>query len=141
MKKNVTISIKGSLISLGDENPGGFELMTDGIYTRSKGLTTFSYEESDLTGINGLFTTFNIEPDRIILRRGSNTNSDMVFSEDQKHHFLYETPYGSITMGIDTHSITKNFRDDGGHLEIVYDIEVDSIPVSSNLFEIDIMAQ
>jgi uncharacterized beta-barrel protein YwiB (DUF1934 family) len=62
----------------------------------------------------------------------------MIFSESQKHHFLYETPFGAITMGINTHSIKKNLRDDGGHLEIRYDIQVDNIAVSSNLFEIDI---
>jgi uncharacterized beta-barrel protein YwiB (DUF1934 family) len=62
----------------------------------------------------------------------------MIFSESQKHHFLYDTPYGLITMGIDTHSITKNMRDDGGSLEIRYDIEVDNVAVSQNLFKITI---
>jgi len=72
------------------------------------------------------------------LRRGDGYSGDMIFSEKQKHHFLYDTPYGSITMGIDTHSIKKNMRDDGGSLEIRYDIEVDNVSVSQNLFKIDI---
>jgi len=41
-------------------------------------------------------------------------------------------------MGIDTHSIIKNMNDDGGSLEIRYDIEVDNISVSQNLFHIDV---
>ena len=135
--KRAIISIKGSpVFSENDEN--SFELMTDGEYSRDDEFSTFSYIESELTGLNGLLTTFNVEPDRVVLRRGGGINGDMIFSEKQKHHFMYETPFGSITMGIDTHSIKQNMRDDGGNLEIRYDIEVDNISVSQNLFVIDI---
>ena len=135
--KKVTISIKGSLTS-SEHDDDAYELMTDGEYSRENGITRFSYIESQLTGFDGLLTTFDVEPDRVVLKRGGGTDTDMIFSEKQKHHFLYETPYGSITMGIDTHSITENMRDDGGSLEIRYDIEVDNISVSQNLFTIDV---
>ena len=133
----VTISIKGSP-SMSDGDDDGFELMTDGEYIRENGISTFSYVESELTGLNGFQTTFNVEPDRVVLSRGDGLSGEMIFSEDQKHHFLYDTPFGSITMGIDTHSIKKSMRDDGGSLEIRYDLEVDNIAVSHNLFKIDI---
>ena len=135
--KKVMISIKGSPALSCDEDDG-FELMTDGEYTREGGYSTFSYMESELTGINGLLTTFDVEPDRVVLRRGDGFSGDMIFSETQKHHFLYETPFGAVMMGIDTHSIKKNMRDDGGSLEIRYDIEVDNVSVSQNLFKINI---
>ena len=134
--KKVTISIKGLPAMPGNDD--GFELMTDGEYSRKGGFSTFRYIESELTGQDGLMTTFDVEPDRVILRRGDGYSGDMIFSEKQKHHFLYETPFGSIMMGIDTHSIKKNMGDDGGSLEIRYDIEVDSVSVSQNLFRIDI---
>jgi len=135
--KKAMISIKG-LPALADNDEGSFELMTDGEYSKEGGVSTFSYTESALTGISGLPTIFNVEPDRVILRRGDGYSGDMIFSETQKHHFLYDTPYGAITMGIDTHSIKKNMRDDGGSLEIRYDIEVDNVSVSQNVFKIDI---
>jgi len=134
------ISIKGKP-AMADSDDDGFELMTDGEYVQENGISSFSYVESELTGIDGLLTTFDVEPDRVVLRRGDGMSGDMIFSENLKHHFLYETPYGSVTMGIDTLSIKKNLRDDGGRLEIRYDIEVDNVPVSQNLFEIDIRAQ
>jgi len=135
--KKVMISIKGSpAASDGDDD--GFELMTDGEYTREGSYSTFSYMESELTGISGLLTTFDVEPDRVVLRRGDGYSGDMIFSETQKHHFLYETPFGAVMMGIDTHSIKKNMCDDGGSLEIRYDIEVDNVSVSQNLFKINI---
>ena len=135
--RKVMISIKGSPVQVNNEDQS-FELTTDGEYMREGGISTFSYVESSLTGLDGLLTTFNVEPDRVILSRGGDMSGDMIFSESQKHHFLYETPFGSILMGIDTHSIKKNLRDDGGSLEIRYDIEVDNVSVSKNLFEINI---
>ena len=135
--KRAVISIKGSPV-FSDDDDDSFELMTDGEYSQKNGVSTFSYIESELTGLDGLLTTFNVEPDRVVLSRGGGINGDMIFSETQKHHFLYDTPFGAITMGIDTHSITKNMRDDGGSLEIRYDIEVDNISVSQNLFQIDV---
>jgi len=135
--KKVMISIKGSPAQT-ESDDDAFELMTDGEYMREGGFSTFSYFESALTGLEGIQTTFDVEPDRVILRRGGELSGDMIFSEQQKHHFLYETPFGSILMGIDTHSIKKNMGDDGGSLEIRYDIEVDNVSVSRNLFQINI---
>ncbi|MCL2408872.1 MAG: DUF1934 domain-containing protein [Oscillospiraceae bacterium] len=138
--KKVMISIKGTHAAP-DEDSDGFELMTDGEYLQENGISKFSYVESELTGYNGLLTTFDVEPERVVLRRGGGLNGDMIFAENQKHHFLFDTPFGAVTMGIDTHSIKKNMRDDGGSLEIRYDIEVDNVAVSRNLFKIDIRAQ
>ena len=135
--KRAMISIKGSPLQTSAEDDS-IELMTDGEYIHEGGVSTFSYVESMLTGLDGLQTTFNVEQDRVILSRGGDVNEDMIFSEKQKHHFLYETPFGAILMGIDTHSIVKNLRDDGGSLEIRYDIEVDNVSVSKNLFQINI---
>ena len=135
--KKVMISIKGLPVFAADDNDA-FELMTDGEYRLKDGISTFSYIESMLTGQDGLLTTFDVEQDRVVLKRGDGISGDMIFSENQKHHFLYDTPFGSVMLGIDTHSITKNMSDDGGNLEIRYDIEVDNVAVSQNLFKIDI---
>ena len=135
--KKVMISIKGLPVFAADEEDA-FELMTDGEYLQKDGISTFSYTESMLTGQDGLLTTFDVEQDRVVLKRGDGVSGDMIFSENQKHHFLYDTPFGSVMLGIDTHSITKNMSDDGGNLEIRYDIEVDNVSVSQNLFKINI---
>ena len=138
--KKALISIKG-MPAMSESEDEGFELMTDGEYLLRNGVSKFRYVESELTGLDGSVTTFDVEPDRVVLRRGDGQSGDMVFAENMKHHFLYETPYGSITMGIDTLSIKKNMGEDGGSLEIRYDIEVDNVAVSQNLFTIDVRAQ
>jgi len=135
--KKARISIKG-LPVLSDCEEDSFELMTDGEYSRKDGISTFSYVESELTGFDGMQTTFNVEPDRIVLSRDGGLSGDMIFSVKQKHHFLYDTPFGAIMLGIDTHSIKKSMRDDGGSIEIRYNIEVDNATVSQNLFKIKV---
>jgi uncharacterized beta-barrel protein YwiB (DUF1934 family) len=135
--KKVLISIKG-LPVFANSDDDAFELMTDGEYSQTEELSTFSYIESSLTGLDGSLTTFDVEKDRVVLKRGDGLSGDMIFSENQKHHFLYDTPFGSVMLGIDTHSITKNMRDDGGNIEIRYDIEVDNVAVSQNVFKINI---
>ena len=135
--KKVLISIKGLPVFSANEDDA-FELMTDGEYSKEDGKSTFSYIDSTLTGQDGMLTTFDVEGDRVVLRRGDGMGGDMIFSENQKHHFLYDTPFGAIMLGIDTHSITNNMNDDGGNLEIRYDIEVDNVSVSQNLFKINI---
>ncbi|MCL2427158.1 MAG: DUF1934 domain-containing protein [Oscillospiraceae bacterium] len=135
--KKVLISIKGSPLYSADEDEM-FELMTDGEYLEKNGICTFSYIGSTLTGEEGTLTTFNVEKDKVTLQRNDGINGDMIFTENQKQHFLYNTPFGSVMMGIDTHSIVSNMADDGGNLEIKYDIEVDNVSVSQNLFEINV---
>ena len=135
--KKAMITIKGSPAFSYSEDDG-YELLTDGEYLSEDGVSVFQYLESELTGLDGLLTTFNVDSDRVILKRGGDNLAEMIFSEKQKHNFLYETPFGSIMMGIDTHSIERNLRDDGGSLQIRYDIEVDNVSVSQNLFQINI---
>ena len=135
--KDVTISIKGAQSTDGlDEEL--FELVTDGEYSCDGAVSVFSYKESELTGYDGLMTTFKVEPERVVLTRGGGMNGDMIFSEKQKHHFLFNTPVGPITMGIDTNGVVKNLDENGGNLEINYTIDVDNTVVSYNSFIISI---
>lgn len=135
--KNVLISIKGLPMYSIDEDDA-YELMTDGEYLHTDNVSTLTYEETSLTGVSGMHTIFDIEPGRIVLRREDGITGDMIFDEQQKHHFLYATPFGSVMMGIDTHSIKNCMGEDGGNFEIRYDIEIDNVSVSQNLFKINV---
>ncbi len=135
--KNVLISIKGFQY---DEqmDEESFELVTDGEYSLEDGVAEFSYMESELTGFAGTKTSFVIEPDRVVLNRAGGLNGEMIFSEGKKHHFMYETAYGAMTMGVDTQSITKDMDENGGDLEIHYVIDIDNVILSRNTFKINV---
>ena len=135
--KKVLISIKG-FQSAQHTDEESFELVTDGEYSLDNGVAEFSYMESELTGYAGTKTTFVIAPDRVVLTRADGMNGEMIFTEGRKHHFVYETAYGSLTMGIDTQSIAQNMDENGGNLEIHYVIDVDNVYMSRNSFKISV---
>jgi uncharacterized beta-barrel protein YwiB (DUF1934 family) len=62
----------------------------------------------------------------------------MVFQEGRKHYFAYNTPYGAMMMGVDTHSVRNRLHEGGGELEIKYAIDMDNNFVSKNTFHINI---
>ena len=79
---------------------------------------------------------WEITPERITLHREGTLNSEMIFQEGQKHFSLYETPYGGLMLGVNTHRAKADFGEDGGNLSIRYALEVDSQPIGENAFEI-----
>ena len=114
------------------------ELVTSGKYGFENGESRFSYEESDLTGLEGTLTTFTISPMGVVLRREGSLNSEMVFRQGQKDFFLYETPFGSATMGVDTRRIDAKLDEHGGTMELDYAIDFNHAPMGRNQFKINV---
>jgi uncharacterized beta-barrel protein YwiB (DUF1934 family) len=141
--KNVLISIKSYQSTDQTTDPSdeeSFEFVTDGEYSVQDGVAELSYQESELTSADfaGTKTSFIIEPDRVILNRAGGIAGEMIFREGQKHHFVYEMSYGSMTMGIETQRIVREMDENGGNLEIYYAIDVDNIVMSRNSFKINV---
>ena len=132
-----TISILGSQSSPGSEEEK-FELITEGTFERAGEKTEISYHDSEATGFAGSQTTFIVEPEKITLKRDTWYGGDMVFDEAEKHHFLYQTPFGSLTMGIATERVTSDIGDNGGNLQIKYALDVDNVIISRNSFNITV---
>lgn len=102
MDKSVIISIRGTQ-TLDDNPPETVELITEGrlIDCGEEGYT-LTYQESELTGLEGTLTTFQVEPDCITLLRMGEFNSQMVFQPGRRHFSMYDTPYGALSIGINT---------------------------------------
>jgi len=135
--KDVMISIKGTHRPHSAEEDG-VELITSGTYWNEGAETTFSYLETEMTGMEGTRTTFRVSPQKVTLTREGTMNAQMVFEQGKKHLFLYETPYGATGMGVDTRRLFTDFGASGGGVEIDYVIDVDSMVVSENSFVISI---
>ena len=65
----------------------------------------------------------------------------MIFRQGTKNTFLYDTPYGSTTMGLDTHSIRSTLGEKGGEMEIDYIVDFDHAVVGRNKFKINVREQ
>ena len=138
MEKDVVISIKG-MQRYEDAPPDTIELVTEGRLARDgSGSYTLSYQESELTGLEGTLTTFQIEPERITLMRVGEFNSQMVFQEGRRHMSMYNTPYGAMTIGVNTRHLLAELDDQGGEIEIDYAIEIDHSVAGRNTFQINV---
>ncbi|NCC66780.1 MAG: DUF1934 domain-containing protein [Clostridia bacterium] len=138
--KNVIISIVGS-----QREQGGYddtvELLTNGEFFFENGQGSFSYMESELTGLEGTKTTFSFGPLGVTLNREGSVNSQMFFEEGRKHNFLYDTPFGSATMGVNTKRIMLGMDEHGGDLEIDYLVDYQQSVIGQNKFKINVREQ
>ena len=133
---NVIISIKGSQVNA-ESGPEEMELVTPGRLVRdAQGRYTISYEESELTGLEGTTTVLQIEGGRVTLLREGSVNSQMVFEEGRQHTSLYETPYGELSVDIQTSALRHNLGERGGIMEIQYSIAVEHTVTGRNSFKI-----
>ena len=138
MTDNVIISIKGKQL-YAESSPDEIELVTPGTLKRDGlGGFTVSYQESELTGLEGTTTKLHIHGGKVTLLREGNINSQMVFEEGRRHLSMYETPYGSLSVGINTRRMRSTVGETGGDLEIDYAIEIDNLLAGQNLFRMNV---
>ena len=134
-KLPVLLSIRGEQYFDGID-PDETELMTEGTMALTEDGMVLSYEESELTGMEGTTTTFEVKGPRVTLTRSGTVNSQMVFEEGRQHTSLYETPFGELSVDIQTSILKHNLSERGGLLEIKYSIAVEHTVTGRNCFKI-----
>lgn len=134
-KLPVTLFIRGEQY-FDDVDPDATELVTEGTLELMEEGLRLTYQETSLTGMEGTTTTFEITGPQVTLRRAGTVNSQMVFEEGRQHTSLYETPYGELSVDIQTSALRHNLSDRGGLLEIRYSIAVEHTVTGRNSFKI-----
>jgi uncharacterized beta-barrel protein YwiB (DUF1934 family) len=108
-----------------DAEPETIELTTEGTLTQSETGWEIAYEESDLTGMEGVITTFCIEPGLVRLRRTGKLRSEMVFREGVPHESLYQLDFGALLITVCARQISASIGPRGGQVDLIYDIEIE----------------
>jgi len=135
--KDVIISIKGAQQSPGEEE-NVIEMETDGKYSYENGTVRIDYMESELTGMEGTRTELEVTGTGVTITRTGTVSSQMVFIMGEKNYFMYNTTYGSFTIGLDTKKIEADLSESGGSLEVRYQLDTDSVLLSKNSLQIQI---
>ena len=135
MIKDVWISIN-SIHGYQQEDEDRLEFSTDGYYYYEDGVGCLSYQESDVTGLEGTRTSMILMPDKIVVDRDGLITSRMIFQEGSKDAFLYDTPFGQATMGIDTRRIRRSLDENGCQVEIDYVVDMEHAVAVRNRFQI-----
>ena len=130
--KDVIISVIG--VQQGVNGPDSMELVTAGQYGQDEKETLLTWQESELTGMEGTKTSLRVQPGGVVLQREGKLNTRMEFEEGKKRYFLYETPFGSTTMGLNTRRIINRLGMHGGEMEIDYNVDLDQTVIGRNRF-------
>ena len=137
MEKAVVISVRG-MQKFENTAPDVVELVTEGKLSRAGSTYTITYEESEVTGMEGTVTTILVEGEQVTMMRLGEFSAQMVFQEGRRHLSMYNTPYGTMEIGVNTHHLLAEIDDQGGDIEVDYAIEVDHALAGRNIFKINV---
>lgn len=125
MKKNVVLSICGTQY-YPNQTPEVIELVTDGTMEFRDGGWDICYEESELTGLVGVMTTFRLEPGQVTLKRTGNLSSCMVFRLGIPHQSLYRMEFGALMLTVCAQMIEASISEKGGTVDLQYAISIEN---------------
>lgn len=140
MKQNVVLSIEGRQSYDGQE-PDVIELVTEGTMELRNGGWDISYEETELTGMAGVTTTFRVEPGKVTLRRTGKLRSEMVFQQGVRHESLYQLEFGALLMAVTAKQVFFDIVSDGGVIDLTYSIEIENSAAGLVDYHLDIRAK
>ncbi len=140
MKQTVVLFIQGRQ-RYENQEPEVIELTTEGTMEFHGGGWDISYQESALTGLEGVTTTFRVEPGKVILTREGALNSQMVFQEGVDHDSLYQTPFGALLLTVRATSVFFDIVPDGGTIDLSYNINIENTEAGVIDYHLDIRAK
>lgn len=120
----------------GDE----LEMTVDGFLSDEGDKVEITYEESELTGMEGASTKVYFEkstPELLTMLRGGSVTTAMVFEAGRRHICIYETPIMPFELCIYTRKI-KNELLSEGRLSLDYIVEFKGAQAERTVFELEI---
>ena len=132
MQENFLITIKGTMEQRGDSDT--VELMTRGSLVHKEGAYYIVYKETEATGYEGCTTTVKVAEDarKVSMLRYGKVPSQLIIEKGARHQCLYDTEYGSLTLGVSGDRIISRLGDDGGDLNFRYTLDINASMATEN---------
>lgn len=137
MKQEVLLTIRGQQ-TYSEQEPELVELVTEGTLESTANGWLLTYEESDLTGLKGVTTSFLVEPGKITLSRKGPLNSQMVFQEGMYHESLYQMEFGALMITVCASMVRYDISEEGGTIDLTYSIEIEQTAAGCIEYHLDI---
>lgn len=132
METNALITMTGQQCIDGENDQ--YELTTLGKYVKKDNKYYISYEGSELTGYAGTTTTLKIKDGCVSMIRFGKASTQMVFEKEKKYIGYYDTPFGSLSVGVTTNDIVVDMDENGGEIKLDYLVELNhNQPVHNGL--------
>lgn len=135
MEKQIILFVRGEQ-TYDAVAPEVTELSTEGVMTIDGEEITLTYQESEITGMEGTTTRFTVRGDMAVLERTGTIVSRMEFTRGERSSSLYETPWGTMVVDISTTKLTHRITERGGVMEIAFTIAVNHQVTGENRFKV-----
>lgn len=121
MSKDAVISLCS--IQNNDEKDR-IEIVTPGSFFKENDEFVATYQETEISGLGNTLTTFRIGSNYFNMIRTGDINTTMEFKNGKRASILYNTPHGGLCIKIKTNKIKIDISDDGGKINVDYDVIV-----------------
>ena len=135
MEKQIILFVRGEQ-TYDSVSPEVTELATEGLMTIEGEEVTLTYQESELTGMDGTTTRFIVRGDTVVLERTGMIVSRMEFKQGERSSSFYETPWGTMAVDIATTKLAHRLTERGGVMEIAFTIAVNHQVTGENRFKV-----
>lgn len=133
--ESVFLNITTTQEPLGEE-PSTMELQTEGTMLRHTDHTDFSYEETAVTEMDGVTTTFSVYADHIVMTRsGEKLKNTMEFYLGKPHDSLYDLGFGALLMTVTPKAMDIDLPH--GAFEVEYAIDIERTPAGTNRYRVE----
>ena len=122
MEKEVLITVDSKMDDINGKNDA-MSLVTEGKLTKENDEYVLSYEESEITGLDGTTTVIRISNDSVTLIRHGNISAMMLFEVGKTHLTDYQTEYGTVMLGVRAQKVNIDINDNGGSISVDYVLE------------------
>ncbi|EOU1735922.1 DUF1934 domain-containing protein [Clostridium perfringens] len=131
MSKKAIISIC-STQDIGEKEK--IEVVTVGEFSINGDEFIATYDETEISGMEGTKTTLKIKGDKVVLHREGTTSTKMEFQKDNTQVAIYNTPYGMLELKTSTKELDLDVNEKGGNISIKYHlIAGGQEPIKTNL--------
>lgn len=143
--KNITLKIKGSYVYDEAHEEDQIELITEGKMYVKGDVIYLTYDESQLSGMDGCKTRLKLDGDSVSMtRKGSavGVDTELRFEKGKRFSGYYDTPYGPMEMEVLTNELLSTVSAEGsGEITIDYNISLKGIAENRNLLAIEVTSQ
>ena len=119
---HVLLTVRGTQTDLQGEKQV-IELMAEGQLRREGAHVYLSYQESEFSGVEGVSTMLDIEPGCVTLHRNGDVHTSMVFVAGHRYQSMYETPFGSVQLGVLPSAVYSDVVADEGEVTLQYQLD------------------
>ena len=124
MNKDVLIHVRGLQMMETDDAQEPIEIVVPGQYYFRNGSHYLRYEEMLDDTAETTVNYIKMSPNGVEVRKQGQVNVHMVFEEGKKNKSFYNTPYGTLQMGISATGLELKESEDGIQMKVDYALDM-----------------